>query len=238
MAPNITVGSIIQLSLHDDLSSKIDALIQAAGLPQHAVPLQREARHVTLAKLTPQQRKLLQSKLESGAMRLPLGPFVDLLPTIHHVTRPATPQRPAREAWILVVRDQSWLRVIVGRIAEDAGIELSGYEEQRPFHVSIANLTGSPFDSVGDVQWSDIQGLTTAPDPTIDGLRRFNVGVDERDAERVEAVLARWNEDASTQMTLTELVQRLFILGLEKAEDEIRYQDDVAAMHDDSDIPF
>lgn len=57
----------------------------------------------------------------------------------------------AKRAWILKANEQSELHTMVQSIAMMCGIKRSLYELDRPFHVSIANLTGSPFDSVGNV---------------------------------------------------------------------------------------
>ncbi len=62
-----------------------------------------------------------------------------------------------KRSWILIVKEQELLRKLVDEFATSCGLQVSEYERRRPFHISIANMTGSPFDSVGDVEWSDLE---------------------------------------------------------------------------------
>lgn len=112
--------------------------------------------HVTLWKLSKEERQVLGKESLHGDVPniMPVGPVIMV-------------KRPEREiggqffvkrtSLIMLVDHQRELRQIVDEIAASKNIDVSDYELQRPFHISIANLTGSPFDSIGDITRKELK---------------------------------------------------------------------------------
>ena len=151
--PQIIFGGIVQLTLTDEAKQLVkDAYCQ---VPPQARPLDHEDLHVTLWKPSKDERKLLDAALAHGELVIPQAPIV--MPT-GPVIRVDRPERELggkmwapRTAWILLLKEQRTLKQLVANLAQQTGIRLSEYELNRPFHVSIANLTGDPHMSIGDV---------------------------------------------------------------------------------------
>ena len=157
----IRVTGILQLSLSEAALKRVTELQKV--LPPEARPRADKDLHITLWKLDKANRLAVK---EAAAQMVLLGPEAMPVGSIFRIERPerdstdasgAIIRIPARTAWITLVDVQDKLRQLVAAIADRADVELPFYERSRPFHISIANLTGSPFDSVGDVEWEDLK---------------------------------------------------------------------------------
>jgi hypothetical protein len=143
---------ILKASLSDALKQRVKELVQR--LPSEARPLDEKYLHVTLM----HQSLLKPHKALISAMQLPQGPEPILADEIHRI------ERPGKVSWIVLLTNQdefrSFVDALLSPVAASTG---ASFSEDRVFHVSLANLDGSPFASVGDVGWSDVGGR--------DGLR-------------------------------------------------------------------
>jgi len=109
----------------------------SGAVPAEAKLLAPEDRHITLIKLDKDQRKALKDRV-----------FMDA-PEVQFEDQVVEIVRPDRKAWVRFVNEagQKALREYVDSLE----ISLCDYDKTRPFHVSLANLTGSRYDSVGDI---------------------------------------------------------------------------------------
>lgn len=114
------------------------------GLPEEAVPLSEKDLHVTLI----HQSILKPFKKVAKKLSLPVPPNVDLKSEIHRI------DRTDRTSWIVLVENQKAMQDYVNSIMVSIGGDPD--PEDRVFHVTLANLTGNPFQSVGDVKQRDI----------------------------------------------------------------------------------
>jgi hypothetical protein len=121
-------------------------------LPEEAKVI--DGLHVTLVHqhyLKPMKRSIeLTANFEpqTGSMWPPFIPEVDLGERIHIV------ERGKKKAWIVLMRNQFEWRAYVNRCMAMLGLPTNP-EPYRVYHITLANLTGKPFDSVGDVDVSD-----------------------------------------------------------------------------------
>jgi 2'-5' RNA ligase len=65
-------------------------------------------------------------------------------------------ERPNRTSWITVLANQEAMQEFVNTFMQSIGGAVN--PEKRIYHITLANLTGKPNDSVGDVQKRDIVG--------------------------------------------------------------------------------
>jgi hypothetical protein len=149
----IKINNIIELTLSDNAKTYIERI--CIKLPKEAIPLKPQDLHVTLWKLTKEERKLLKT------LAIPTNiPQISPIEPIICVNRPEYELNgkfiPARTAWIVKVTQKEKLRQLVDELAQSVGLKLSEYECRRLFHISIANLSGSPYDSIGDVSDNDV----------------------------------------------------------------------------------
>ena len=131
----------MQVSFSGIIKAKSDLIVSAAqtaraDLPAEAVPLHDDRLHVTLV----HQSIAKPWKKEFRDAVLPDCPDFNLLPDVQ------MREDGDRRSWVLWVDDE-------GQYALKAYVlELLGVDEdpepQRRFHISLANLTGEPGDSV------------------------------------------------------------------------------------------
>lgn len=147
---------ILQLPLSEIALHRVRSL--RTVIPNGARPLSDTNLHITLLKTNESDRKLITQELIDSVD----WPSVDIEPFIRSVKRdlPSKPEMTGypREAWYALIDalGQEQLRNATRAFAERAEIVLSSYEKSRPFHVSVANLSGSPMMSVGDISWDDV----------------------------------------------------------------------------------
>lgn len=145
---NVKFTGILKLTLDEAALASVRTLWTT--LPSSARPLAVEDLHVTLI----HQRHLKPFKSFLSGFSFPEGPSVKLGRKAFMI------KRPDRTSWIALIEDQKSLQEYVHGINE---IMLAKFnmriDENRVFHVSLANMDGNPFASVGDVNWDDVGGL-------------------------------------------------------------------------------
>ena len=127
---------ILMIKINSSDFAEVKAL--QSDLPEDAVPLDQEDLHVTL---------LHQSTLK---------PFVDQL---EKVDLPVAPRiilddevwerdSLGKKSWAVKLKNQDEMKNYVQKVMELLGSQNTNPEPERVFHISLANLTGNPGDSV------------------------------------------------------------------------------------------
>ena len=133
----VKFSGILKLNPNADAIMKAKSIMQT--LPPEAVPLSDERLHVTLA----HQSVLKPYRKQLKALTFPPEPEVLLSSEWEEKVDEAL----GRKSWSVMVENQEELRTYVNQIMELAGAPLDP-EPDRVFHISLANLTGNPGDSV------------------------------------------------------------------------------------------
>ncbi len=127
---------ILKVGLGPMALSKAEAL--QSMLPEKAQRLDPEDLHVTL--IHQSILKPLQKQLEK--LDLPAAPSVALEDKVWER------ESLGKKSWAVRVKNQDKMREYVKNIMALLGSENTSPEPERVFHVSLANLTGNPHDSV------------------------------------------------------------------------------------------
>jgi len=133
---------ILKLMPSPAIASSVSSLLQQ--LPPEAIPLPDDKFHVTLAHqsvLKPYKKQLKQ--LSKDGM-LPPPPAV----TLEGTAEERADEALDRKSWVVWVSNQDELKTYVQDVIQLVGGPLRDPEPSRRFHISIANLTGNPGDSV------------------------------------------------------------------------------------------
>ena len=141
----VKFSGILKLMPSSDVISTIESLLST--LPLDAVPLPADKWHVTLVHqgiLKPYRKEL--KKLDKAGM-LPPPPRVIIEPFISHRVGIAPGSDMARKSWVVWVENQGELATYVNQVMDLVGGPHNP-EPLRVFHISVANLTGNPGDSV------------------------------------------------------------------------------------------
>ena len=137
---------ILKLMPSPAIVSSVSSLLQQ--LPPEAVPLPEDKFHVTLAHqsvLKPYRKQLKQ--LAKDGM-LPPAPPIDLEGGWEMRSSGNMPNELGRKSWVVWVKNQADLKMYVQEVIQMVGGPPGDPEPSRQFHISIANLTGNPGDSV------------------------------------------------------------------------------------------
>ena len=132
----IKLEGILTIKPSPIIISELEAL--QALLPEEARRLSKDDLHVTLIHqsiLNPFREKLKD-------LELPVPPPIILDDKVFE--RPA----PGKKSWAVRLVNQDEMRNYVRQIMELLGSSNTDPEPERRFHVSLANLTGDPKDSV------------------------------------------------------------------------------------------
>jgi len=132
----VKYSGILKLIPNQLLISDLEGL--QTTLPEEAVRLSPEDFHVTLI----HQSILKPFEKEIENIELPLSPPIILDHKIFE--RP----EPGKKSWAVKLKNQDEMREYVKQIMELLGSTNTDPEPERRFHVSLANLTGDPKDSV------------------------------------------------------------------------------------------
>jgi len=139
---------MLKLHLSEDTQREIDELVKF--LTPEAKPIRTEVRHVSLIhqQVLKPFRKELKALHKAGD--LPDAPEVLLTEEAFKVVR------EDRTSWILPLAYTSGRAM--SKFVKDfmASMGVEDFTNERVFHVTIANLTGSRKDSVGDVCEADV----------------------------------------------------------------------------------
>ena len=141
----VKFAGILKLIPGPDVLAMIESLLSA--LPPEAVPLPADRFHVTLVHqsiLKPYRKQLKQL---SKAGMLPSPPSIVIDPHIDHRIGIAPGSEMGRQSWVVWVKNQGALANYVNEVMELVG-GLTNPEPGRVYHISLANLTGNPGDSV------------------------------------------------------------------------------------------
>ena len=118
-----------------------------SDIPMQVIPLPSDRFHVTLAHQSVLKPFKKQLKAMDKAGQLPPAPIIELDPNWEERTDPTT-QRRSYVAWVV---NQAAVGTYLNSIMELVGGPMNVWETEMPprrFHVSLANLTGNPGDSV------------------------------------------------------------------------------------------
>ncbi len=132
----VKYSGILKIKPSHIVISELEAL--QAMLPEEAVRLPAEYLHVTLI----HQSILKPFRKQIKNMELPNPPPITLDDKVFE--RPA----PGKKSWAVKLKNQDEMREYVTQIMEMLGSSNTDPEPERRFHVSLANLTGEPKDSV------------------------------------------------------------------------------------------
>jgi len=138
---DVKFSGILKLMPSPSIVSVVSSLLQQ--LPPEAVPLPEDKFHVTLAhqSVLKLYRKQLKQLSKSGM--LPPPPPVILENNVEERIDEAL----GRKSWAVWVENQNDMRNYVNQVMSLVGGPPNP-EPDRRFHISIANLTGNPGDSV------------------------------------------------------------------------------------------
>jgi 2'-5' RNA ligase len=127
---------ILKLELNPRVASAAQAL--QAMLPEEAVRLDEDDLHVTLV----HQSVLKPFTKQLKKINFPKPPMVELDEEV------LVRESPGKKSWAVKLSNQQEMREYVKNIMEMLGSQNTNPEPERVFHVSLANLTGNPHDSV------------------------------------------------------------------------------------------
>ena len=116
--------------------SELEAL--QAMLPEEAIRLKPHDLHVTLL----HQSILKPFEEQLNKLELPAPPLIILNDKVFER------KSPGKKSWAVRLQNQDETRDYVKKIMELLGSTNTDPEPERRFHVSLANLTGNPLDSV------------------------------------------------------------------------------------------
>lgn len=136
LTEEVEYQGILKLSLPSDASSQAEAI--QVTLPEEAVRLQNKDLHVTLL----HQSVLKPFKRQIKNLELPESPEVFLEDDVW------VRESPGKKSWAVRVANQDEMRDYVRQVMNLLGSQNTNPEPERVFHVSLANLTGNPHDSV------------------------------------------------------------------------------------------
>ena len=142
MEQEVKFSGILKLMPSPEIVSNVSSLLQQ--LPPEAVPLPEDKFHVTLAHqsvLKPYRKQLKQLSKE-GMLPPPPPAILDVN------VEERVDEELGRKSWVVWVRNQADLKAYVQDVIQLVGGPSGDPESSRRFHISIANLTGNPGDSV------------------------------------------------------------------------------------------
>ena len=135
----VKYSGILKLKLNSDLIQQIQNLQKEITDPT-AVSLPEKALHVTLA----HQSVLKPHRKQVKKMELPPAPD----PIINFDKGIQVKTAEGKMSWAVEVENQDQMRDYVRQVMELLGDNNTNPEPERVFHISLANLTGDPQDSV------------------------------------------------------------------------------------------
>ena len=132
----VKYSGILMIKPTEMVLSELEAL--QAMLPESAQRLERKDLHLTL--IHQSILKPFRKKLKN--MDLPAAPMIILDDEV------LERKSPGKKSWAVKVVNQEEMREYVQTIMEMLGSDNTDPEPERRFHVTLANLTGNPHDSV------------------------------------------------------------------------------------------
>ena len=135
----VKFSGILKLMPSASTSKLIENLI--VELPQRAVVLPVDKWHVTLIHQSILKPYRKEFKLLEKGQLLPAPPSISIVPSLDRRVS------EGKESWVVWVKNQDELKSYVNKVMEIVGGQINP-EPTRVFHISVANLTGNPGDSV------------------------------------------------------------------------------------------
>ena len=132
----VKYSGILKLKPPANILAELEVL--QAQLPEDAVRLDVEDLHLTLI----HQSILNPYKKQIKKMDFPQPPDIILGDKIYEKTT------PEKKSWAVDLVNQDEMRNYVKQVMETLGSDNLNQEPERVFHISLANLTGNPHDSV------------------------------------------------------------------------------------------
>ena len=133
---NVSYGGILKASPNESVISQLKTL--QSFLPEEAVRIEPHNLHVTLI----HQSILKPFSEQLKELDLPDAPPIILDDEVFQR------KSPGKKSWAVRLVNQDEMREYVQNIMEMLGSQNTNPEPERVFHVSLANLTGNPHDSV------------------------------------------------------------------------------------------
>lgn len=127
---------ILKMALSPIIVAEAEAM--QAMLPEEAIRLEEKDLHVTLV----HQSVLKPFRKQIKNMDLPSPPPVILEDEVWQR------ESMGKKSWAVRLKNQEEMREYVKNIMELLGSQNTNPEPERVFHISLANLTGNPHDSV------------------------------------------------------------------------------------------
>jgi hypothetical protein len=132
----VKYGGILMIKPSNIIVSELEAL--QLMLPEEAVKLSPEDLHVTLI----HQSILKPFRKEIKSLDLPIAPPIILDDEVFER------KSPGKKSWAVRLVNQNEMREYVSGVMKSLGSNNASPEPERVFHISLANLTGEPRDSV------------------------------------------------------------------------------------------
>jgi|TARA_R110000824_G_scaffold76703_2_gene194310 hypothetical protein len=132
----VKYSGIVKMGLDADTTSKVKEI--QSTLPKEASRLKEKNLHVTLI----HQSVLKPFRKEIKNIEFPSPPSIILEDGIWER------EDMGKKSWALRLKNQDEMRGYVGRVMKLLGSRNTNPEPERIFHISLANLTGNPHDSV------------------------------------------------------------------------------------------
>jgi hypothetical protein len=132
----VKYSGILKIIPNNIIKSEAEAL--QAMLPEEAIRLSPKDFHVTLI----HQSILSAFREEIRNIEFPSPPPIVLDDTVFERTT------LGKKSWAIRLVNQDEMRDYVGQVMELLGSQNTDPEPERVFHISLANLTGHPQDSV------------------------------------------------------------------------------------------
>jgi hypothetical protein len=136
LTEEVKYQGILKLKLQPNNTA--DVLDMQSVLPDDAILLDEEDLHITLI----HQSILKPFRKQAEDMTFPPPPPIVLEDDVWER------QSLDKKSWAVRLRNQEEMREYVKNIMERLGSQNTNPEPERVFHVSLANLTGNPHDSV------------------------------------------------------------------------------------------
>jgi hypothetical protein len=134
-------SGILKVSLAPEIIEKVQELQdQVVNKNRDAVKLPEKALHVTAV----HQSFMKPFRKQLKTLDLPDAPD----PIISNDVEIETKEDGGKKSWAIKIENQEEMRNYVKQVMELLGSDNLDPEPERVFHISLANLTGNPHDSV------------------------------------------------------------------------------------------
>ena len=132
----IKLEGILAINPDDMVLSEVEA--QQYMLPEEAIRIPRDKIHVTL--IHQSILKPFEDQLQKEVLPDPPGIILE--------DEVWERESMGKKSWAIRLKNQEEMREYVKQVMELLGSQNTNPEPERVFHVSLANLTGNPHDSV------------------------------------------------------------------------------------------